>query len=157
MAIRRHIVFDINAIQRLRKLLEVGYKVPMAASVLFIVLSYFLSFAEISNPIYSLLLFIIFSPSVLLTPFFIFVLYREKRFGWLAMFFIIVILPAILGIIILQDQFQLTWMFFLVFPFFFFCFFIKYSVDEWIREYNWHQQFLLQKKEQEERKKEGLF
>ncbi|MDH3268406.1 MAG: hypothetical protein OEM46_06085 [Ignavibacteria bacterium] len=83
---RRQIIFDTNAVQRLRKFLEVGYKIPASAAVLFIAISYFLSFAKISNPIYSVLLFIIYSPSVLFTPFFIYVPFREKRFGWLAIF-----------------------------------------------------------------------
>jgi hypothetical protein len=41
-------------------------------------------------------------------------------------------------------------------PFYFYSFLIKFSVDEWIREYNWNQELIEQRKEQEEKKKEGL-
>jgi len=150
------IIIDINAVQRLRTLLVAGYRIPASVAAIILVITYILSIAKVSNPIYILLLFIAFSPPVLLTPFIVYVLLKEKRFGWLTIFFIIVILPAVVGIIIFYEQFQFTWMFFLVFPFFFFCYFIKFSVDEWIREYNFHQQYLLQRKEQEEKKKEVL-
>jgi len=40
-------------------------------------------------------------------------------------------------------------------PFYFFCFLIKNSVDEWIREYNFHQQLIEQRKESKENKIEG--
>jgi hypothetical protein len=33
---------------------------------------------------------------------------------------------------------------------------IKFSVDDWLREYNWEQQLIEQRKEWEEKKKEGL-
>jgi len=150
------IIIDINAVQRLRTLLVAGYRIPASASAIILVITYILSIAKVSNPIYILLLFIAFSLPVLITPFIVYVLLKEKRFGWLTTFFIIVILPAVVGIIIFYEQFQFTWMFFLVFPFFFFCYFIKFSVDEWIREYNFHQQYLLQRKEREEKKKEVL-
>jgi len=150
------VIEDINAVQRFRTLLVAGYRIPASASAIILVITYILSIAKVSNPIYILLLFIAFSLPVLITPFIVYVLLKEKRFGWLTVFFIIVLLPAVVGIIIFYEQFQFTWMFFLVFPFFFFCYFIKFSVDEWIREYNFHQQYLLQRKEQEEKKKEGL-
>jgi hypothetical protein len=47
-------------------------------------------------------------------------------------------------------------LFFLILPFYLFCFFIKFSVDEWIREYNWEQQLIEQRKEEVEKQKEGL-
>ena len=147
---------DINAAQRLRTLLVAGYKIPASAAAIILIITYILRIAKVSDPIYTLLLFIAFSPPVLFTPFIVYVLIKEKRFGWLTVFFIIVILPAVVGIIIFYEQFQFTWMFFLVFPFFFFCYFIKFSVDEWIREYNFHQLYLLQRKEQKEKKMEGL-
>jgi hypothetical protein len=33
---------------------------------------------------------------------------------------------------------------------------IKFSIDEWIREFNWEQQLAEQRKESEEKKKEWL-
>jgi hypothetical protein len=69
-----------------------------------------------------------------------------------------VVLPAIFLIVSIWADFtQILFIFLLMLPFYAFCFFIKFSVDEWILDYNWEQQLILQRKEAEEQKRtEGL-
>lgn len=152
------IIKDIDAVQRLRKLLVINFTLPPAAAGIFILGQHVLTFLKISNPVFVILILVAISPPVLVTPFIVYVLYREKRYGWLASYFIIVIIPVILFFIIFQDSLEfLIWMpvYYMV-PFYFYSFILKFSVDEWIREYNFHELYLLQKKEQEEKQKEGL-
>ena len=152
------IIKDIDAVQRLRKLLVINYTLPPAAAGIFFLSQHVLKLLKISDPVFVLLIIIAISPPVLVTPFIVYVLYREKRYGWLASYFIMVIIPVILFFIIFQDSLKyMIWMpvYYMV-PFYFYSFIIKFSVDEWIREYYWNQQLLEQRKEQEEKKKEGL-
>lgn len=149
------IIKDIDAVQRLRKLLVINFTLPPAAAGIFFLGQHFLNLFKITDPVFVILILIAISPPVLVTPFIVYVLYREKRYGWLASYFIIVIIPVILFFIIFQDSLEfLIWMpvYYMV-PFYFYSFILKFSVDEWIREYNFHELYLLQKKEQEEKQK----
>lgn len=151
------ILRDIDAVQRLRKLLVINFTIPSAAAGIFILGQHVLTLLKISDPIFVVLIIISISPPVLFTPFIFYVLYREKRNGWLMSYFILVILPVILIFLIFQDNIEhIIWLPIYMVPFYFFCFIIKFSVDEWIREYNWNQQLIEQRKEWEEKKKEGL-
>lgn len=152
------IIKDIDAVQRLRKLLVINYTLPPAAAGIFFLGQHVLSLLKISNPIFILLILIAISPPVLVTPFIFYVLYREKRFGWLVSYFIMVILPVTLFFIIFQDSLEyIIWMpIYYMVPFYFYSFIIKFSVDEWIREYNWEQQLIEQRKESEEKKNASL-
>lgn len=153
------IIKDIDAVQRLRKLLLINFTLPPAAAGIFILGQHVLNLFNITNPVFVTLILIAISPPVLVTPFIVYVLYSEKRYGWLASYFIIVIIPVILFFIIFQDSLEfMIWMpvYYMV-PFYFYSFIIKFSVDEWIREYNWNQQLIEQRKEAEEQKRnEGL-
>lgn len=152
------IIKDIDSVQRLRNLLVINYTLPPAAAGIFFLGQHVLNLLKISNPVFVILILIAISPPVLVTPFIVYVLYREERYGWLASYFIMVIIPVIIFFIIFQDNLEyMIWMpFYYMIPFYFYSFIIKFSVDEWIREYNFYQQYLLQRKEQEEKKKEWL-
>jgi len=151
------IIRDIDAVQRLRKLLVINYTLPPAAAGIFLLAQHVLTFLKISNPVLVMLIFIAISPPVLVTPFIFYVLYREKRYGWLVSYFFIVILPLVIFYGIFQDMIEyIIWLPVYMVPFYFYCFLIKFSVDEWIREYNFHELYLLQKKEKEEKEKERL-
>jgi fatty acid desaturase len=92
-------------------------------------------------------MFLIITPPVLFTPFFVYVLLKEKRYGWLTTYFLMVILPGIIILITFWDDIsKIGVLLFLVLPFYLFCFFIKFSVEEWIREYTWEQQLIQQRK-----------
>ena len=155
MAVKQKTIYNIDSVQRFRKLLTVGYAVPPLASAVLFIINYITSAAKISSPIIPILLSILFFPPAIFTPYIIYVLFTEKRFGWLLTYFIMVIIPAMIAITVLGIAYGLI-ILILFAPFYFFCFIIKFSVDEWIREYNWNQQLIEQKKEWEEKKKEGL-
>ena len=78
------IIKDIDAVQRLRKLLVINYTLPPASAGIFFLGQHVLNLLKISNPVFVLLIIIAISPPVLVTPFIVYVLYREKRYGWLA-------------------------------------------------------------------------
>jgi len=149
------IINDINAVQRFRKLLTVGYTIPPSAGVLVFVINYIINAARISSPIFPILFSILFFPPAIFTPYILYVLFKEKRFGWIAAYIIMVIIPGVIAITVLGYAYGLI-ILILFAPFYFFCFLIKFSVDEWIREYNWEQQLIEQRKEWEEKKNEGL-
>ena len=68
-----------------------------------------------------------------------------------------VVLPYPVIYLIIGEYILLTaWLLLPVIPFYLYCFLIKFSVDDWLREYNWEQQLIEQRKEWEEKKKERL-
>ena len=152
------IINNINVVDRFRNLLIANYTIPPAALSLFWLTTKILQQFKITSPLLQSIPFIIISPPVLFTPYFIYVLFTEKRYGWLITYFLLVVLPAIFLIVSIWNDFnQLGLIFLLMLPFYLFCFFIKFSVDDWIRECNWEQQLIQQKVGEEERKKiEGL-
>lgn len=152
------IISDIDAVQRLRKLLVINYTLPPMAAGIFLLGQHVLALLKISNPIFVLLIIMGISPPVLITPFIVYVLYREKRCGWLISYFILVILPVVIFYVIFQDMLEyVVWLPVYMVPFYFYCFLIKLSVDEWIREYNWNQQLIQQRKDAEEQNRlQGL-
>ncbi len=152
------IINNINVVDKFRNLLIANYSIPPAAAGLFWLLIRILQYFKITSPIFQSLPFIIISPPMLFTPYFLYVLFSEKRYGWLTTYTLLVVFPAIFLIALIWNDFnQIGLLFLLMLPFYVFCFFIKFSVDDWIREYNWEQQLIEQKKEEEERKRvEGL-
>ena len=155
MALRSKTIYDIKSVERLRKLLTVGYTILPAMGAVFFIFNYIIASAKISSPVFPILFSILFFPPAIFTPYILYVLLKEKRFGWIVTYFIIVIIPAVIAVTVLGFAYGLI-ILLLFAPFYFFCFLIKSSVDEWIREYNFQQLYLLQKKEQEEKEKEGL-
>ena len=159
METKSKIIDNINVVDRFRNLLVANYTIPPAAMAFFWLTTKILQRFQITSPILQSIPFLIISPPVLFTPYFIYVLFSERRYGWLITYVLLVVLPAIFLIVLIWDDFnQIGLIILLMLPFYVFCFFIKFSVDDWIREYNWEQQLIQQKKDEEERKKlEELF
>jgi hypothetical protein len=156
METKSKIINDINAVERFRKLLTVGYTIPTSVGAVVFLINYIISAAKISSPVFPILFSIIFFPPAIFTPYILYVLFKEKRFGWIITYFVMVIIPGVIAITVLGFAYGLI-ILILFAPFYFFCFLIKFSVDEWIREYNWEQQLIQQRNEEEERKRnEGL-
>lgn len=151
------IIRDIDSVEQFRKILVVGYTLPITAGVILYAISFISSAAHVSSPAFHLIIFLIFSPPVLFTPYFIYILFKEKRYGWLVTYILFVVLPGITTVLIIHGGiFEALWMPLLMLPFYLFCFFIKFSVEEWITEYRAEQDLIRQRKEWEEKKKEGL-
>jgi hypothetical protein len=95
--------------------------------------------------------------ALLFTPYIFNVLIKEKKFGWIVLYFAMIIIPEVLGYLIFKDTlaFEAALLIPLAF-FYFYCYLIKYEVDKWIADYSWHQERLRQKKETEDRIKNEM-
>jgi len=87
----------------------------------------------------------------------LYVLNKERKYGWIALFFFMVVLPYPIIYLIIGDYVLLTaWLLLPIIPFYLYCFLIKFSVDDWLSKYNWEQQLAEQRKEADQKKKEWL-
>ena len=71
--------------------------------------------------------------ALVFTPFMLYILFQEKKFGWITFFIIIVILPAITVLIFFLHSNY--FMFLILIPlvlFYFYCFLLRYTVDDWL-------------------------
>jgi len=119
-------------------------------TILFFELSTSVAFVLFS--FYPINLYIIIFAAILFTPYMLYVLIKERKFGWIIIFFFMVVLPYPVLYLIIGDYILLpAWLLLPVIPFYLYCFLIKFSVDEWLREYNWEQQLIEQRKEWEEK------
>lgn len=95
--------------------------------------------------------------ALLFTPYILKVLIKEKKYGWIILFIVMIIIPEILGYFIFKKTlaFEAALLIPLAF-FYFYCYLIKFEVDKWLAEYNWHQERIQQKKDTEERIKNEI-
>ena len=135
-------VNDIVELRRFRAILFF----ELSTSVAFVLFSF-----------YPINLYIIIIAAILFTPYMLYVLIKERKYGWIVMFFLVVVLPYPVLYLIIGDYILLPgWMLLPIIPFYFYCFIIKFSVEDWLREYSWEQQLIEQRKEWEEKEKEWL-
>ncbi len=140
--INSRFINDIVEVRRLRAILFF----ELSTSVAFILFSF-----------YPINLYIIIIAAIIFTPYMLYVLVKERKYGWIIMFFLVVVLPYPVLYLIIGDYILLpAWMLLPIIPFYFYCFIIKFSVEDWLREYTWEQQLVEQRREGEEKKKEGL-
>lgn len=157
MASRLKTIYDINSVERLSKFLNIGFKIPVWIGVLIGAVSYLFFKARISTELPALLFILIYSPPVLFTPFILYVLFKEHRYGWLTAYILFVILPAITPFIFTAEGIvKALWIPLFILPFYLFSFFMRFSVNDWIKEYYWEQELLRQKAEAEENMKNNL-
>ena len=103
------------------------------------------------------LLYFVIIAAIVFTPYMMYVLIKEKRYVWIAIFFFMVVLPyPVLYLTNIENILLTAWMLLPIILFYLYCFLIKYSVVDWLREYSAEQQLIEQRKEWEEKKKEGL-
>jgi hypothetical protein len=135
----------VNDIVELRRFREILF-FELSTSVAFVLFSF-----------YPINLYIIIIAAILFTPYMLYVLIKERKYGWIVMFFLVVVLPYPVLYFIIGDYILLPgWMLLPIIPFYFYCFIIKFSVEDWLREYSWEQKLIEQRKDWEEKKKEGL-
>jgi len=156
------LIKNLSIVQRFRDILYFQIGISTSTFVLLLILRF---------PLLSLISFIGIDPSILLkiiigiialaallfTPYIFFVLIKEKKFGWIILYFIVIPIPEVLGYLIFKDTlaFEAALLIPIVF-FYFYCYLIKFEVDKWLADYNWHQERFLQKKETEERIKNEM-
>jgi hypothetical protein len=124
-----------NNLTRLKKLLN--YQVSGS-------LLYFLSF--------QVFIFIFFASAAALifTPFMVYVLFTEKKKGWIIIFLVIVVLPFILLLVLsLMYEFGRPLIYISLGLFYFYCFLLRFEVNDWSREAIARNQYILEKKKKE--------
>jgi predicted neutral ceramidase superfamily lipid hydrolase len=89
--------------------------------------------------------------AILFTPYMLYMLYKEKKNGWIIFYFLLVALPLIVIFIIsLTVDFIAPLLLIPLGLFYFYCFLLRFEVNSWIRERNAREQWIAQKKKSEE-------
>lgn len=88
--------------------------------------------------------------AIIFTPYMLYVLYREKKRGWIILFAAIVIVPVIfLLIFTAMAEFSNILLFIILGLFYFYCFLLRFEVNDWVREARARSQFLANKQKKE--------
>ena len=97
---------------------------------------------------HSIFLIVAIIAAFLFIPYLLYVLFKERRFGWIASLVTVIFAPLVISIPfgITSEYLSIILMVSLLL-FYFYCFVIKMSIREWIRTYNWTQQLEEQKRE----------
>ncbi|MBU2494681.1 MAG: hypothetical protein KJ571_18825 [Bacteroidetes bacterium] len=87
---------------------------------------------------------------LIFTPFMLYVLYTEKKKGWLILFIIIVFIPLMVLIVsFIFIEFSRPMLFISIGLFYFYFFLLRFDVNEWVREAGAKNQYLRDKKKRE--------
>ena len=163
----KKIIDDIYLVRIFQRILFLLIIIPLPIlavllGVQFILMRYGSFFPkQIFNPkilIYPLSLVI--GPAVPFTPFLLYVLIKEKRRAWIITFLVIVILPFLLVFLIIYYSISsVPWIIdpsiiYLMIPIYIYCYLLKHTVDEWLREYQAHELRKEQKLEKARRLKD---
>lgn len=159
----RKLIKDVYAVQRFRDILYYQTTISSSVYILFILIRYplYVLLTIITNDpliIIKFMLWLIAGAAILFTPYIFYVLIKERKFGWIITFFIMIIIPLLfVHISFLDALFHDAIILIPLASFYFYCYLIKYEVDRWLSEYYSYQELLQQKKEREERKRNELF
>ncbi len=153
--IPRRLIKDVEAVQRFRNILFYQRQISHSSFLLLIILSfslrYLYRYLPPINPII-IVLGVIAAAAILFTPYIFYVLIKERKFGWIIIFFAMIIIPLLLAFIIFRDTLAFEAVILISLAcFYFYCYLIKFEVDKWLGEYYSYQELLQQKKEREER------
>ena len=159
----RRLIKDADAVQRFRDILYYQSNISISAYFLYILIRYplyFLLAILTKDPFFTIKLFLwlIAAAAILFTPYIFYVLIKERKFGWIITFFVMIIIPLLfVHFKFLDALFHDAIILIPLAFFYFYCFLIKYEVDRWLSDYYWHQEFLQQEKERAERMRQNLF
>lgn len=143
------VIADIETVERFRAILYYEIRISAVSIVLFYLVARFGSIFIIIG------VFII--AAILFTPYIFYVLIKERHYEWIAVFFLMIIIPLISAFIIFKETIAFETILLLsLLSFYIYCFLIKYAVDEWIRKYYWTKQLEEQKKAREQRRKDEM-
>jgi hypothetical protein len=159
----RRFIKDVVAVQRFRDILFYQSHISTSTYILYILLRYplYVLLTVLTNdPIFIIkfFLWLIVAAAILFTPYIFYVLIKERKFGWIIIFFVMIIIPLLLvHILFLDSLFHNAIIMIPLAFFYFYCYLIKYEVDRWLSEYYSHQDYLQQKKESNERMRQNFF
>lgn len=88
--------------------------------------------------------------ALIFAPYMLYVLYKENKKGWIIFFGVIVIIPLIVFIIIsFLDPFLKPAALITIGLFYFYCFLLRFSVNDWIREERAKNEYILEKQKRD--------
>lgn len=123
-------IIRYDLVSKLSKILELEVTYP--PTIIGLILLLFQS----SEGNFPIALFFVIGAAKFFIPFIAYVLIIEKRYGWLISLVAFIIIPSIIIYFIIKDIF--LGKYFLLLPFiafFFYCLLLKFSVREWLDEY----------------------
>jgi hypothetical protein len=118
---------------------------------LYFILNYQVSSLTLYGGLYffpMLFLVILIGAEILFTPFIIYVLVLEKKKGWIISFLILVLLPNVLILAFVSQYFML-----ILFPFYLYCFILRFEAKSWLTEKRARNELIMQKIRSENEKK----
>ncbi|MFA8341370.1 MAG: hypothetical protein ACEPO8_00230 [Rhodothermaceae bacterium] len=119
-------------------------------------LSYELSTGTLAllSYLYTITLVLAVAAAAIFTPFMLFILYREKRFGWINLFLIFIIIPLMLTFTnLIPDYLAEVLRYSILGGFYMYCVLLKLVVRDWLQERKSKIQYLRMKEESARRKK----
>ncbi len=158
----RRLIKDVDAVQRFRDILYYQTNISTSAYLLYIIIKYplyFLLAILTKDPFFTIKLFLLLIAvaAILFTPYIFYVLIKERKFGLIITFFVMIIIPLLfVHFKFLDALFHDAIIMIPLAFFYFYCFLIKYDVDRWLRDYYSHQEYLQQEKERAERMRQNL-
>ena len=87
--------------------------------------------------------------AILFTPYLIFVLYKEEKYGWITTFIAIVLIP-VLGLLVFAFQYNVL----ALLPFYFYCYLLRFEAKNWLKEKRSRNELVLQKIRKENKSNE---
>lgn len=120
---------NIDLLNRLKTILDLEITYPP----ILLSLTFFIMYSV--NNQTSIIIVVIIAIAKLAIPFIIFVLYKEKKYGWIVSLILLIILPSSIIYWLIRDS--VFSRYFLIIPFllfYFFCVLLKFTVREWLTE-----------------------
>jgi hypothetical protein len=156
------LIKDVFAVQMFRNILF--YELRFLDGVGLLGLFYFFGFINFNLSLIGLninsielAIILIVTAAILFSPYILYVLIIEKKYGWIITFFMMTIFPLIFIYIFFREA--LFYDALILIPlllFYFYCYLIKFEVDKWLADYSWHQERMQQKRETEDRIKNEM-
>jgi len=118
---------------------------------LYFILNYQVSSLTLYGGLYffpMLFLVILIGAEILFTPFIIYVLVLENKKGWIISFLILVLLPSVLILVFVSQYYML-----ILFPFYLYCFILRFEAKSWLTEKRARNELIMQKIRSENEKK----
>lgn len=95
---------------------------------------------------------------ILMVPYILFILIKEKKYGWIIGLMLSVVIPMGVTLLLFKlKMFYIQSVFFPIILYSIYCYILNSEVKDWLSEYYAHQNRLEQKRLKEERIKNGLF
>jgi hypothetical protein len=149
----------VALLNRLRIFLVLLVRIPLPILAVLIILQIFIlryaSALKLNTDIFFYPLILIVGAAVLSTPFLFYVLIKEKRWAWIIIFVVMVVLPCLFYYSISFGYiFTIFGMTVIMIPFYLYFLLLRYTVSEWLAEYEGQEMRKERKREEARRLKE---